>query len=154
MSIQVVPTPLLIGLSEANPGELVIWNGAFALVCNDPLDELKRLSLAVLKSEAFEYEHFASYPQVITLGSDLLIHPTIDTAIAPTQLGHGSGTSLFIHHESAYVVLTIPSSKEWRVLELSSGSITVDRAAEYIAIPRWRLGIPDHKGERVWVLSF
>jgi hypothetical protein len=153
VSLQIVPAPQFVGLSHTKPGDLVIWNGLFAFVCTNPQDPLKRLSLAILKNGAFEYHYLASYPDVTTLGSDLLVVPTIDAAIAPTQLGPGSGTTLFLHNGSAFVVLTIPAAQDWRVLDLSTGLITPAGTSQFLAIPKWRLGIPDYNGERVWVLN-
>lgn len=153
MPLEMVPSLKHIGLSQTKPGDLVIWNGHFAFVCADPSDQLGRLSLTVVKPVVFEYHFFTSYPDVVTLGDDLLIAPTVDTAITVTKIGASVGMALFLDNGAPFVVVTIPNTSEWRVLDLTSGILRKQNSSEYLAIPKWRLGIPATNGDRMWVLD-
>jgi hypothetical protein len=153
MTLHLAPTVKVVRLSNTQPGDLVIYDKAFCFVCVSATDPDKHLRLAAVDvaTPQFALWFFSVDIDVLALGPDIVIAPVIDAAITPTPPAANSGLTLFLNGVAPIAVVTIGGSREWRMLDLSSGTISTASERSFPAFPHWQLGVKDGSDGVTWL---
>lgn len=144
--------------SNAKPGSLVRTADHFGIVATSPQDPANRRSLALFvpdpKGSHFKY-HYSNFDiDVVDIGTDFVLQPDVQGVVSTGVLpSRDSGHRLFASEGNFYFVVGLEGSHEYRLLDIASGALVVDRGTPLTSFARWKIGVlgPEHTVH--WVLA-
>ena len=146
----------VVSLDQASPGALVIFDGTPAFVGINPAAgaQVKVLAQYQSSSGQFVYRYSDSQPAPRVLVPDqemIVVRPKLDTFTVDVNLGPPS-SQLFVDQSERFVVVSIPSANQYRVLSLNSGHLISASTSQKDAFTSWEIGLKS-LGQFVPVLS-
>jgi hypothetical protein len=141
--MEFLPSVPMRPLSQTALGALVIYGGKYAFVCTNAADPQKRFGLAELDpaTSSFNHRFFSLDVDVLFIGNDFTITPTLTAGAGVGAPVANSGTNIYFDGKSAFVAIQIDGGRDWRILDLTQGVIRGGAANVMASFEHWRLSV-------------
>lgn len=150
-NMNVNPKFCMSDVGIAKPGSLVKTPDGLGFVSTNPNDHMRRHSVAelTLAGERPEFQYrFEIRSDVLNFGENYEIEWDITAAvIINVHPNRSAGACLYTRDDKFYVLVGIPASHEYRLLDLESGSLLIDRGEQMTCFKRWKISIRDAHGQ-------
>jgi hypothetical protein len=132
-------------LSQVSPGALVIFQHAIAFAAINrsapAMQQAVTLAAHDVANNRFTYRYFDSVqPNVLVPGGgEVVIRPKLDSLTADVSVQPAS-TQLF-YKDAPYLVVQLLAGNDFRLLNLTDGSLVTSRVSHMDAFTSWEAGV-------------